>query len=407
MRVLQINAVYGYGSTGEIARGINLCVKEKGGKIFAAGPDKTVNAPELDGYFPVGTSFDHKFHGLYTRISGKQGYASVRATWKLTKDIMLINPDIIHLHNIHSNYLNLKLFFRFIESEKIKTVITLHDCWFLTGKCCHFAYDDCNRWKEHCGSCPRKNKEVPSLIFDQSSKVLDDKKKWIGENQFVTVVGCSDWVTQIARESILKDRLLGTIHNGIDLEIFEPVESNVREKYNLRKNFVIFGMANKWLSEENMDTFRIFVEALESDETLLLIGCTEEQRRNLPEKVIGVGFITDRKELAMYYSAADIFINVTKVDTLPTVNIESLACGTPVITYKSGGSPEIITEQIGAVVPFGDAIGLIEQKNIFRTADLQSMSNLCREHVQHKFEKKINFNKYVALYEDLIEDRNK
>lgn len=404
MKVLQINAVYGHASTGEIAREINLCVKQNGGKIYAASSEAAVDAPELDGYFAIGNRFDHKIHGLYSRLSGCQGYASTGATKKLIHQIDEIQPDIIHLHNLHSNYINLKILFAYIMQKKIKTVITLHDCWFLTGKCSHFMYTGCQRWRNHCGECPWLKEEIPSWLFDKTEQVLRDKAHFIGENENVYVVGCSDWITNIARESILKNRVWGTIHNGIDVSIFCPRQSNLRNQHGIENCYVILGMANKWLSKENKEVFQGFTAKLKSDERLMLIGCTQEQIKVLPDKVVGVGYVRGRKELAEYYSMADVFMNVTKVDSFPTVNMEALACGTPVITFDSGGSTEIITEKNGVAVPYGDVTALVNQKAYFRKIGKKMLTVHCTDYVRKHFEKEKCYLRYIDLYNTLMHE---
>lgn len=402
MKVLQINAVYGHGSTGCIAQDILLNVKKMGGKTYAAVPENITNCEELDGYIQIGNKLDYKMHALYSRIWGKQGYASRRATIKLINQIDKIKPDIIHLHNLHNNYINIKYLFDFIKNENIKTVITLHDCWFLTGKCCHFLYDGCYKWRTKCENCIRKKKEIPSYFFDASTKMYEDKKRLIGENPNVYVIGCSEWITTIARQSILSERTVGTIYNGIDLSVFYPRKNNLREKYHLKDKYVILGMANKWLSSENYDSFNQVLEFLTEDKVLFLLGCSEEQIKKLPTNTQGVGYITDKDLLAQFYSMADVFVNITKVDTLPTVNIESIACGTPVITYNSGGSAEIITDAIGISVDYGDTEGLVTAIKKIKKKGKMHYSKLCVEHARKTFERNECFDKYIDLYYQIL-----
>lgn len=402
MKVLQINAVYGHGSTGDIVRELLLNVKKVGGQSYIAVPEKIKNHNEVDGYIRIGNKIDYKLHSLSSRIFGMQGFSSKKSTLKLIKEIEKINPDIIHLHNLHSNYINIEYLFKYIRENKKPTIITLHDCWFLTGKCCHFLYDNCEKWKVKCEKCIRKKKEIPSYFFDTSTKVYEKKKKLIGENPFVYVIGCSKWITEVARQSILNKRVIGTIYNGIDLSIFYPRKNNFRIKYKLEEKYVILGMANKWLTKENEKTYEEILKFLKKDIILFLIGCTEEEIKKLPDNVLGVGFINDKNTLADYYSMADVFVNVTKVDSLPTVNIEAIACGTPVITYNSGGSAEILNSNVGISVEYGDIKGLILSIEKIKTKRKEEYIDQCVKHINENFEKNKCFEKYIDLYEKIL-----
>lgn len=404
MKVLQINAVYGHGSTGNIAKEILLQVKKIGGEVYVACPEKPSRCFEVEDYIRIGNGLDHRIHALYSRFFGKQGYASKNATRNLIKQIDRIKPDIIHLHNLHNNYVNIKVLFEFIERKKIKTVITLHDCWFMTGKCCHFLYDGCYKWKTKCETCIRQRKEIPSYFFDASEKMYNDKKLLVGENPYIYVVGCSKWITEVAKQSLLKERVFGTIYNGVDLSVFYPRKNSIRQALQIQDKYVILGMANKWLSEENIETYQYIMDNLTEDICICLIGCSEKEIKTLPRQIVGVGYIKEQDLLAQYYSMADLFVNVTKVDSLPTVNIEAIACGTPVVTYDSGGSSEVINEDVGTTIAYGDASALLEAINSYKIRDRKLNSKLCVKYAKAKFDKNECFKKYVDLYQQILND---
>lgn len=401
MKILQINATYRIGSTGEIIAGIAQV-------SAAAGFDTYYVCASLledqrnDHIFVMGNRLDHKIHALRSRILGKQGSGSLLATLNLLKWIDKICPDIIHLHNLHSNYINVPLLFHYIQKRGIETVITLHDCWFFTGKCCHFLYDGCNLWKSGCGNCPRKRKEIPSYFFDRSSEDFREKRKLIGENPYVHVVGCSQWLTACARESLLAERVEKTICNGIDLDIFKPYQTDVYENLHKCGAFIILGMANKWLSEDGRETYNHVVKKLGPRMKLFLIGCTPKQiAENSNAHVFMSGFIKNRIELAKCFSSADVFVNVTKADSFPTVNIESIACGTPVITYDSGGSAEIVDRQTGEVVPYGNYEQLLQSIKRIQENGKQSYSRKCRQRAELLYNKNKTFLEYVKLYSQI------
>ena len=401
MKILQINATYRIGSTGEIIAGIAQVSAAAGFDTYYVCASLSEDQRN-DHIFVMGNRLDHKIHALRSRILGKQGSGSLLATLNLLKWIDEICPDIIHLHNLHSNYINVPLLFHYIQKRGIETVITLHDCWFFTGKCCHFLYDGCNLWKSGCGNCPRKRKEIPSYFFDRSSEDFREKRKLIGENPYVHVVGCSQWLTACARESLLADRVEKTICNGIDLDIFKPYQTDVYENLHKCDAFIILGMANKWLSEDGRETYNHVVKKLGPRMKLFLIGCTPKQiAENSNAHVFMSGFIKNRIELAKCFSSADVFVNVTKADSFPTVNIESIACGTPVITYDSGGSAEIVDRQTGEVVPYGNYEQLLQSIKRIQENGKQSYSRKCRQRAELLYNKNKTFLEYVKLYSQI------
>ena len=398
--VLQINAVYGQGSTGEIVKDISNTAVELGWDSYIACSQKVYNDVKENNMIYIGNSLDHKIHSLCSRLFGLHGYFSHISTFLFLKKVDRIKPDIIHIHNIHSNFITVNMLFRYINKRKIIAIISLHDCWFFTGKCYHYMYDKCNKWRDNCGKCPRLKKEIPSYFFDFSKNILKNKKKYIGDNSLVHVVGVSEWITNEAKKSILKDRVYGTIYNGVDLNIFSKKASFLREKLNFQDKFVLLGMANKWLSKDNRDTLKYISENLDDQSILVLIGC--EEKIKLTDKIFGVPFISDRNRLAEFYSMADVFVNVTKVDTLPTVNIEALACGTPVITYDSGGSREILNDKTGYVVPYGDYVQLYQSIKNVKNNGKNYYTNYCIERTNEFFDNRKCYRDYINLYNSLL-----
>lgn len=398
-RLLQINAVYGQGSTGVIVKDISQMVMDNGWESYVASAE--IKGEETNGthLITVGSKLDHKLHAALSRLLGLHGYFSILATRKLLKKIDSIKPDIIHIHNLHSNYINVNLLFKYIKTNKITTVITLHDCWFFTGKCYHYLYDDCEKWKTHCKKCPRLRAEIPSLFFDFSSLVFEDRKKWIGENEYVHVVGVSKWITNEAAQSLLSKRVYGTIYNGVDIQLFQPTENSKRKELGITEKFVILGMANKWLAQENEETFKQYLKKKKENWVLVLLGCQDAQ--TISKGVIGLPYVQDRKELAGLYSMVDVFVNITKVDSLPTVNIEALACGTPVVTYASGGSAETVSKDVGITVPYGDTETLITSIEEIENLGKAFYSDKCVQRARKNHDIRCCYNAYLELYQSL------
>ena len=275
MRVLQINATYGVGSTGQIVKSIHELLLRNKYESFVAY--QYCSEKPKNGY-RIGNLIDWKMHALYTRISGKQGYASKMATKKFLKWVDSVNPDVVHLHNLHANYINLPMLCNYLAKKDIATVITLHDCWFFTGKCFHFVESNCEKWKTGCGNCPRNKKDIKSLFFDRTHVAILDKKNIFDNIKDLTIVGCSDWISQKAQDSgVLHNRCVVTIRNGVDLSVFKPTEQSFREKYGLKDKFIVLGMANKWLNKDNYDTVRHLAECFTNDIVVVLIGCKKDQ----------------------------------------------------------------------------------------------------------------------------------
>ncbi len=393
MRVLQINAVYGYGSTGLIAEDISKMLIDSGNESFIAYQSANV-IPEKS--FRVGNKLDWKYHALHARIFGKQGYASRGATKKLLRWMDEIKPDVVHFHNLHSNYINLNLLCDYLSEKKIPAVVTMHDCWYFTGKCSHYVEAGCDRWQQTCGNCPLLKKEVPSLFFDNTGKALLDRTSHLKKIPNLTLVGCSEWIAGEAKKSLLKDANIEVIRNGVDVGVFTPHESNFRKDHNIKENeFVILGMANKWSSAANRGTVEKIISS-QKDCKIVVVGCNDEKKEYFSkfENVIPVGFIKDRQLLSDIYAASDVFVNLTHADTLPTVNMESICCGTPVITFDCTGSPELVDEDSGYVVKENDADGVIEKIEAIKAKPL------CFDvrEKQLKFDKSVSYMGYLNIY---------
>lgn len=398
MKVIEINATYGYGSTGLIARDIGELLKKNGDEVRYAY--QMGDCAPSEGH-QIGSPADWKLHALYTRLLGKQGWLSIGATRKLLKYMDQEKPDLVHLHNLHANYINLPMLLKYLAKKNIATVVTLHDCWFLTGKCCHFVSAGCTRWKTGCGHCPKQKESPGSLFFDRSAEVAKVKRELFQNIKNLTVVGCSEWIADIAKESyVFQDCRVEQIYNGVDTDVFAPMNrQECKQKLGISAEYVMLGMANKWLDPKNRKVFETVAANLQGNESLVLVGCTDEQKKIMESysRVTAVGFIKERKVLAEYYNAADAFVNLTFEDTLPTVNMEAASCGTPVITYDSCGSPELVKEgETGYIIPQLDSKALLNSWYKVREGEIKR--SVCRQFGFEMFSKKERYKDYTALF---------
>ena len=399
MKVLQINAVYGFASTGIIVKDIENLLVNNGHTSYVAY-QTAVNPPENS--YKTGNKLDWKFHALYSRAFGKQAYASKSATKGLISYIKSISPDIVHFHNLHSNYINLNLLCDYLAKNKIPVVITMHDCWFFTGKCTHYTAVKCDKWQTACGNCPQNKYEQPSLFFDCTSKVLKDRTDHLNKLHNLTLVGCSNWIANEAKKSLIKNADIKVVYNGVDTSVFTPHESDFREKNNLKNEFVVLGMANKWCLDINKDAVNKIIQE-NSNAKIVIAGCNDEQKNSFKQykNVICLGFIKDRNEIADIYSSSDVFVNLTHADTLPTVNMESICCGTPVITYDCCGSPELVDSDSGYVVKEDDVVSLLQKINQIKENPL----SFDVKEKQEKFDKNTCYNKYLEIYSEILNGR--
>lgn len=400
MKILQINAVSGIRSTGRICSEINEFLNENGHKGYIAYSDGI----KARG-FKIGTKLDRKFHALLSRITGKQGYFSVLETCRLLKYIDCLKPDIIHLHNLHGNYINLKMLLRYIVKKDIPTVLTLHDCWFFTGKCFHYTVTGCFKWKEECKNCPRIHKDNTSWFFDRSKKMYHDKKLLFGNIKNLAVVGVSGWITGEARQSLLKNsKIITGIYNWVDFDVFKPVcADDLRRSMSLEEKFVILGVASVWTADKGLYEFLQLSKKLPGDMVIILIGSLKENIKDY-KNIMHIRETHDAATMVKFYSMADVLLNLSMEEACGRAPIEALACGTPVIAMNSTSNPEQIGELCGYTVEENDRIGLYRRINEVYRNTKNYYSRHCIRYARETFSKTGSLNEYLRLYYELAGD---
>ena len=351
MKVFQINSVCGVGSTGRIVCDIKQTLEANSDKCQIAYGRGYYDDSDC---IKIESDLVFKAHVFFSRITDRQGFFSTSATKRLVRSIEHFNPDIIHLHNLHGYYLDIRVLFEFLKKYGKPVVWTLHDCWAFTGHCAYFSFAKCDKWKTGCGQCPQKTAYPASFLLDDSKKSYAEKKRLFTGVKNLNIVTPSNWLNNLVKESFLGEFPVYTINNGIDLSVFNPVDSNFKEKNNLRGKKIVLGIANIWEKRKGLDDFITLSKMLPDDFKIVLVGLTEKQIAALPSNIMGITRTSNISELVELYSVADVFVNPTMEDNFPTVNIEAIACGTPVITYNTGGSGEMLNEKCGVVVEAGD-----------------------------------------------------
>lgn len=403
MKLLQINVTVNWGSTGRIAEQIGQMVLSQGWESYIAyGRGSSVSKSQL---IRIGSRFSIYWHVLMTRLFDRHGLASKRATKKLIEQIKEIQPDIIHLHNIHGYYVNYEFLLAFLAEYNKPIVWTLHDCWNFTGHCAFFDSVNCSKWEKHCLHCPLKYEYPTSIFRDRSAQNFDRKKKAVEIlTHCVHLVPVSNWLRTLLKRSYMREMPAVTIHNGIDLSIFSSNSTISSDLIKEQSKFIVLGVASVWDSRKGLGDFMSLRKMLPVDDYgIVLVGLSDKQCAKLPPDINGVFRTENIKELVALYASADVFVNPTYSDNYPTTNLEAMACGTPVITYRTGGSPEAVTEQTGLVVEQGDVEALAEAIKTIKRKGKSHYSNACRQRAEQHFDKEKSYLKYLELYKSLLE----
>jgi glycosyltransferase involved in cell wall biosynthesis len=403
-KLLQINSVINYGSTGRNTEEIGKEAIKNGWKSYVAYGRNV--RPSQSETIKIGSDWDIKLHGLQTRLFDRHGLASKKATKQLVEKIRQIKPDIIHLHNLHGYYLNIETLFHYLATAEIPVIWTLHDCWPMTGHCAHFSFIGCEKWKTQCQHCPQKRRYPACYIVDRSYKNYQLKRRLFSSVRKMTLVPVSNWLADIVKDSFLKDYPKKVIHNGVDTTVFWPqISGEIRVKYKIRDKFILLGVANVWDQRKGLNDFIQLSQSLKDNEVIILVGVKEKTIKTLPQKIRGIRRTENIKELAELYSLADVFINPTWEDNFPTTNLEALASGTPIVTYRSGGSAEAVTTETGFVVEQGDLAGIRKAIDAIKIKGKSFYSEACRERAVKMFNKNDRYAEYIQLYEQMLEKK--
>lgn len=399
-KILAINS-FNIGSTGTIMLGILNTAADNGFHTFPSYPSSRSNyKKKVDNEILISNRIERNLHLKLAYYTGNNGCFSRYGTKVYLKKIDQIKPDIIHLHNLHNCYINLKMLFEYIKIKNIPVVWTLHDCWAFTGQCPYYTMVKCDKWITGCHDCPQY-KQYPASRIDRTKEMYELKKSWFTGVNNLTIVTPSEWLKNEVKKSFLKEYPVEVINNGIDLSIFKPTETVFRQKYNLADKIVLLGVANPWSERKGLNVFVELAKLLDDMYKIVLIGLSEKQIKELPKNVLGLPKTSNPTELAGIYSSADIFLNPTFEDNFPTTNIEALACGTPIVTYNTGGSVEVIEKYAGFVIKNNSINELIE---IIKLISKNYKENFIHDRLllAYKYMNTTNYEKYIKLYEKII-----
>lgn len=400
MKVVEINGGV-FGSTGKIMFGIKKVANENGIEILCFSPVTSTNKEKEpdEEYYKIGTYFQRRISVLLGRITGLNGCFAICETNKMLKQIEEYNPDIIHLHNLHDSYVNLPMLFSYIKKKNIRVIWTLHDCWAFTGHCPYFTIAKCDKWKTGCMKCPQPL-IYPKMYIDTSKIMYKIKKKIFSDVEDMTIVTPSAWLKELVEDSYLKKYKTVVINNGINLEKFRPIESDFRKKHKIKdEQIVLLGVSFAWGVRKGLDVFIDLFNRLDKEKfKIVLVGTNENVDKGLPSGIISIHRTNSQEELAEIYSASDLFVNPTREENYPTVNMESIACGTPVFTFRTGGSPEMIDDACGRVIDYNDVDSLEKEIINFSKNNVFLKKNCLKKALSYNMNDK--FLEYVKLYQE-------
>lgn len=406
--LLQINPVLRVNtSTGRIMQEIGELAMQHGWRsciAYSKGRDGIKSCQSE--VIPVGNKWSTIWHGLETRLFDRHGLASNEATRLFVKQIQELKPDVIHIHNIHGYFLNYQILFNFLAQSNIPVIWTVHDCWLYTGHCYYYSYAGCNKWQTGCGHCPQKKEFPASWLIDRSHQNYEDKKQAFTSLPLdqLTIVPVSEWIREEMQYSFFRNNQFHVIHNGINTNIFNIYNpEQVKQKYGLNGKHILLGVASIWSREKGFDDCIQMADFLHPDEMLVLVGVRPEQQKKLKKNMLGIPRTENIHQLAELYAAADAFINPTWQDNYPTVNLEAIACGTPVVTYRTGGSIEAITDQTGFIVPQGNVKEMLEAARLISQRGKAYYQQPCRTYALENFRKEDRYQDYLNLYDKLTE----
>lgn len=400
MNIVHINSVFKFGSTGRIVEQLyNLSNKEGFTNYVFYGRKDNSDTNDVN-VQRIGGIIDNYLHVIGTRITDKHGLFSEKNTKQLIEQLEKLKPDLIHLHNIHGYYINYEILFKFLKNKNIPVVWTLHDCWSFTGHCSHYEYIGCTKWQNQCFSCEQKKEYPKSLFIDNSFKNYTLKKELFTLINDLYLIPVSQWLHKQLNESFFLNKNIQVIKNGIDLSIFRILDNFNKDKY-LDKR-IILGVSSIWNERKGLKFFLELSQKISSEYQIIIVGLTKKQIKMLPSNIVGITRTQNIEELVYFYNLADVFINPTLEDTFPTTNIEALACGTPVITFNSGGSAEIIDKDTGIVSNSKTTQSLIYALSEIFSKPKSFFLKKCRNRAELLYDKEQNFLEYIHLYHKIL-----
>lgn len=405
MKILQLNITYGVGSTGKIVSDLVDVIDNHNDEAYVAygyfhNDVQNAYKIKLDGKIQIALEL------LYTKITGYHGFTSKIATYKLIEWIKKINPDLIHLHNVHTGYINIRIFFDFLKDYNKPIVWTIHDCWSFTGHCSYYSNLKCDKWKTECRECPSKNEFPKKLFFDRSNTQYKIKKSLFTNLENVQLITPSTWLAKEVSISFLNKFPVKSIPNGINCNLYKYTNSNFKIQHAIENKKILLGVAANWSERKGLHIFEELANIISDEYIIVLIGLNNKQKNKVTDKILKIDRTNSIKELVEIYSSAFIYINASVQETMGMTTVEAMACGTPTIVFNATAVPEVVDEKTGYVVKTNDIHGILEGINYIEHSDID-YGITCPSHVKKNYNSIFQYQKYYELYQNIINVKTK
>ena len=395
-KLLQINSVVNTGSTGRIAEQLGILAISQGWESYIAyGREARESQSRL---IKIGSKWDVNFHAIGSILTGRHGLFSKNATKRLLKQVDIIQPDVVHLHNVHGYYINVPMLLKYLRQKHIPTVITMHDFWLMTGHCAYIN-KSCDRWKTGCGNCPRLD-QYPASKIDCSARNWQLKASLFIDMPNVTLVPVSYWLGRYVAESLLKNVKQNVIYNGIDTNVFKPFDGEASVKGVDWSKFTIMTIATRWTEANGYQDVIKLSSILPDNCQIVMVGLDEQQMSNLPKNVIGFWKTESFTQLQELYTKSNVIFNPNREVTFGLVTAEAMACGTPAIVLRDTAGEELVDKQTGYVIDSVEEVP--ELITTINQVDKNVMSKACRDRVIELFNAEKQYQKYIDLYNAVI-----
>jgi len=399
MKIIQVNCVYNNGSTGKIVYDIHRCLQEKGiESVVCYGRGQTIKEPNI---YKTSSEVLAKFNAFRSRITGLQYNGSWIATNKLINIIKKEQPNVVHLHCINGYFVNIYRLFDFLKKNKIKTVLTLHAEFLHTGSCGH-AYE-CNKWMTGCGNCPQLWNATKSYLFDSTHSAWMKMKDAFEGFDNLKIISVSQWLQDRAKQSpIMQGHSFEVIGNGIDTEeTFHPCDFQyLKEKHRLKDEKVLLHVTARFsLHVDDMKGGRYIIklaERLKGENIKIIVVGGRDLTMSLPDNIINVGRTNNQKELAAYYSMADLTVITSKRETFSMVCAESLSCGTPIVGFEAGAPETVALPDFSEFVEYGNADKL--QNVIYKWIEQKEKGSHLDVIANNYYSKEKMYSEYIKAY---------